>query len=55
MTPPWACRATSTATRSSTGTTTRGDYQVLPVRVRLEWQGKNGPRVLEVRTMVTDR
>ncbi len=32
-----------------------GDYQVLPVRVRLEWQGKNGPRVLEVRTMVTDR
>lgn len=32
-----------------------GDYQILPVRVRLEWLGKGGPRVLEVRTMVTDR
>jgi hypothetical protein len=32
-----------------------GDYQILPVRVRLEWQGKGGARVLEVRTMVTDR
>jgi type II secretory pathway pseudopilin PulG len=31
------------------------DYQILPVRVRLQWQGKAGPRVLETRTMVTDR
>ena len=32
-----------------------GDYQILPVRVRLEWQGKGGERVMEVRTMVTRR
>jgi hypothetical protein len=32
-----------------------GDYQILPVRVRLEWTGKGGDRMVEVRTMVTDR
>ena len=31
------------------------EYQILPVRVRLEWKGKAGDRVLELRTLVTDR
>jgi type II secretory pathway pseudopilin PulG len=32
-----------------------GDYQILPVRVRLEWTGKGGDRMLEVRSVVSDR
>jgi len=30
-------------------------YQVLPVRIRLEWTGKGGDRVFEVRTVVSSR
>jgi type II secretory pathway pseudopilin PulG len=37
------------------GTDHKGDYQILPVRVRLEWTGKGGDRVFEVRTMVSAR
>ena len=32
-----------------------GDYQILPVRVRLEWTGKGGERMLEVHTIVSAR
>jgi hypothetical protein len=29
------------------------DYRVLPVRVRVEWAGKSGPRALELTTLLT--
>jgi type II secretory pathway pseudopilin PulG len=30
-------------------------YRLLPVRVRLRWQGASGERALEVRTLIADR
>ena len=31
------------------------DYELLPVRVRLSWTGTNGPRTIEIATLVGDR
>ncbi len=32
-----------------------GDYRLLPVVVRLRWEGFSGERVMEVRTLIADR
>ena len=32
-----------------------GDYRLLPVLLRLEWQGRSGTRRAEIRTMLADR
>ena len=32
-----------------------GDYLLLPVTVRLRWQGSSGERTLEIRTLLADR
>jgi len=31
------------------------DYEILPVRVRIEWRGASGNRVLELQTVLVDR
>jgi hypothetical protein len=31
------------------------DYRLLPVRVRVEWQGSGGPRVVDLETMMSAR
>ena len=30
------------------------DYILLPVRIRVEWQGRNGPRSFEIHSMLTE-
>lgn len=32
-----------------------GDYQLLPVRVRVQWRGISGPRVLDFETLLSGR
>ena len=32
-----------------------GDYRLLPVVLRLRWQGKSGPRTAQIRTLIADR
>jgi hypothetical protein len=31
-----------------------GDSRVLPVRVRIRWQSKNGPRTVELSTLLSE-
>jgi type II secretory pathway pseudopilin PulG len=32
-----------------------GSYRLLPVLLRLSWQGNNGPRSMDLRTLIADR
>ena len=32
-----------------------GDFQLLPVQVRIRWKGVSGPRTLDLETVITDR
>jgi hypothetical protein len=44
-----------TADNKIDGADHASDYFVLPVRVRLEWKGASGNRILEIDTLVSAR